>query len=177
MGTRWRKLPYRFTKTLRVDGVVTCASDADVTGTLDVTGAATFAGAADITGAITNRAAFCVPFTSPAAITTVGITLVWGVTAGNLIVPTTNSGPAVGVLAETTGAAGRPRIAIAGIQNVVAKGDGTNIAAGDRLTYNADGRAIKSQTDGDHLIGFALVACTSAETTIPALIRLGQRAA
>lgn len=74
----------------------------------------------------------------------------------------------VGILQNDPGAAGHPAtIAYAGASKAVA---GAAIAAGARVTSDANGAVITAATAGDAVIGVALAAAAAAGDIIPVLI-------
>ena len=57
-----------------------------------------------------------------------------------------------------------------GAAKVVSDGSGTAIAIGDPLKSDADGKAVKADTDKDHVIGYALKASAADGDIIPIIL-------
>jgi len=85
------------------------------------------------------------------------------------------TGPYVGVLQNKPGSGEEARVVTLGHSLVVTDGSSTNIAAGDRLAADANGKAVKTTTDNDEIVGIALGASTADGVIIEMLVIPGLR--
>lgn len=72
----------------------------------------------------------------------------------------------IGILQNKPNITQAASVAQGGSSRVVADGSGTPITAGDRLKAGANGVAVKSATDKDHVIGQAMNDCAIADQII-----------
>jgi len=76
----------------------------------------------------------------------------------------------VGVLQNKPTAGAAAQVRVLGISKVVSDGSSTNIAVGDYVGTDGNGKAVKKATDTDHVVGIALDASSADGTVIRVLL-------
>lgn len=155
--------------TLGITGVVTATTNIKA-GSLAVTNNATIGGTMQVGGAVLFALTSGEDFSAKQ-----GYIAAFGVTNGVVVIPSALTQLPAGVISGTALANGRPTLARAGICNVVSKGDGTAIVAGDQLTFDATGMAIKALGATNFIVGVALEGSQTDAYTIQALLGFYQR--